>query len=245
MKTRFGLFDMHAKFAMSALGMLLAWSLVVAQAHASTTLNFYGITANDASGNAVSDGVASLQVEVIDIGGGEVRFLFTNDSNTSSLTDVYFDDGALLGISSVTSSTGVSFARGAAPPNLPSGNNANPDFETTAGFLADSNSPVIKNGVQNSDFSDEWLAIDFDLKTGKTYSDVLYALTLPDGGDWLRIGLHVQGYCSTPSCNGGTYSESFVNNASILPVPEAQSSAMILAGLGLVALALRRKKSRR
>lgn len=230
---------MHTRFAMTVPGIFLAWMLLAAQVHASaTTLGFYGITSNDPAGSAVMDGESSLLIEVIDLGGGEVRFLFTNDSNSGSLTDVYFDDGALLGISDISSSTGVSFARGAAPPNLPGGNNANPNFETTAGFLADSDSPVVINGVQNSDATGEWLAIDFNLKDGKTYNDVLAALTLPEVGDWLRIGLHVQGY----ACGTGTCSESYINYAYVSAAPEMQSYALILAGIGLIALATRRRK---
>lgn len=230
---------MPFKTNLPVLGLFLGLSLLAAQSFAATTLSFYGITANDTSGMAVTDGEANLMVEIIDIGNNQVRFTFTNDSDIGSLTDVYFDDGALLGISSINSSAGVSFSGGSAsPPSLPGGNLANPGFQTTAGFLADSDNPVTKNGVQNSDLSGEWLTIDFRLKSGKTYNDVLAALLLPQGGEWLRIGLHVQGY----SCGSGTCSESFINNVPLSPVPEAQSPAMILAGLGMLALAVRRRK---
>lgn len=227
------------KTSLPVLGFFWGLSLLAAQSFAATTLSFYGITANDTSGMAVTDGEISLMVEIIDIGSNQVRFTFTNDSDIGSLTDVYFDDGALLGISHVSSSENVSFTGGsAAPPNLPGGSSVNPGFQTTAGFLADSDSPVIKNGVQNSDLNGEWLSIDFNLKSGKTYDDVLAALLLPEGGEWLRIGLHVQGY----SCGSGTCSESFINSVPLSPVPEAQSHAMILAGLGMLALAVRRRK---
>jgi hypothetical protein len=235
---------MQIKFAAPILGMLLSCGLFAAQAHASTTLGFYGLTSNDPGGNAVIDGEASLRVEVIDLGGNEVRFLFTNDSDFSSLTDVYFADGALLGISNIEwSSFGqVAFSSPATPANLPAANLATPSFQVTAGFSADSDSPVAKNGVQNSDVTGEWLAIDFNLINGKTYDDVIAALALPVGGDWLRIGLHVQGYpCGTPGCTG-TYSESFLNNAYVSSAPEMQSYALILAGIGLIALATRGRK---
>lgn len=223
------------KTSLPVLGFFLGLSLLAAQSFAATTLSFYGITANDTSGMAVTDGEASLMVEIIDIGSNQVRFTFTNDSDIGSLTDVYFDDGALLDISDVSSSTGVSFSGGgASPPNLPGASSVNPSFQTTARFLADSDSPVTKNGVQNN----EWLSIDFHLKSGKTYDDVLAALLLPKNADWLRIGLHVQGY----SCGSGTCSESFINSVPVSPVPEAQSHAMILAGLGMLALAARRRK---
>ncbi len=70
--------------------------------------------------------------------------------------------------------------------------------------------------------------IDFLLKSGKSFTDVLPALTLPgvgptDAAPWLRIGLHVQSFA-------GDYSESFINP----PIPEPETYAMLLAGLGLV-----------
>lgn len=200
-------------------------------AAASTTLGFYGLTSNNAG--AVADGVANLSVEVIDLGfnipanSNQVQFKFTNNSS-SSLADVYFDDGSLLGIAAITDSgAGVSFSQGASPPNLPSGNNASPPFVTTVGFLADSDPPVSPNGVS----SGEWLAITFNLKAGQTYADTIAALTLPNGGGGgdLRIGLHVQSFAS----GGG--SESFINNPA--PVPEAETYAMMLVGLGMVGLA--------
>jgi len=208
-------------------------------AAASTTYGFYGITLNDTSGGAVVDGVANLSVEVIDLGFNsllgfnQVEFKFINSSTSSSLTDVYFDDGSLLGIASITDSgTGVSFSQFASPGNLPGANLASPAFQTTAGFSADSNPAVSPNGVTNG----EWVAIKFNLLSGKTYADTLAALALPNGGGAgdLRIGLHVQSY-------PGGYSESFINNP--VPVPEASTYAMMLAGLGLVGLmgAARRK----
>ncbi len=235
---------MNTKFLKSLLSAVFCTGLLVsvpAYATSSTVLNFYGITNNDTTGAAVADGVANLRVKVIDIGSDKVQFLFTNNSANSSLTDVYFNDGALLGISDVTYSNGVRFTGGSAsPPNLPGGNSVSPAFQTTAGFLADADSPPTKNGVQNSNVTGEWLAIDFLLKSGKTYADVLSALTLPgnaptDAAPWLRIGLHVQGF---PVSSTTTVSESFINS----PIPEPEAYAMLLAGLGLVGFVARRRK---
>jgi hypothetical protein len=207
-------------------------------AAASTTYGFYGVTLNDTSGGSVADGEANLSVEVIDLGFNsslgfnQVEFKFFNNSTSSSLTDVYFDDGSLLGIASITDSgTGVSFSQFAAPGNLPGANLASPAFQTTAGFSADSNPAVSPNGVTYG----EWVAITFNLLSGKTYADTLAALALPNGGGTgdLRIGVHVQSY-------PGGYSESFINNP--VPVPEAETYAMMLAGLGLVGWAARRRK---
>jgi hypothetical protein len=146
--------------------------------------------------------------------------------SASSVTDVYFDDGSLLGISSITNGPGVSFTQDASPPNLPGGNNISPPFQVTAGFLADSDPAVQPNGVNPG----EWLKISFSLQSGGTFSDVINELS--DGR--LRIGIHVQGFSS-----GG--SESFVN----VPVPIP--AAVWLFGSGLLGLAgvARRKRSKK
>jgi hypothetical protein len=199
-------------------------------AAASMTLGFYSIT-NSNSG-AVADGEANLSLEVIDLGGNQVQFTFTNNS-TSSLADVYFDDGTLLGIFSITDSgSGVAFTQFASPANLPGGNLVSPAFQTSQGFSADSDSPTTKNGVSQG----EWLTITFDLLGGKTYADTLAALALPNGGGTgdLRVGVHVQGFAS----GGG--SESFINNPA--PVPEAETWGMMLAGLGLVGWAVHQRR---
>lgn len=225
----------------SALALLLGLAsqqAAAAATYTAATYSFYNITNNNAG--AVADGKANLKVEVIDLGSQMVRFQFTNTS-TSSLADIYFDDGTLLGISSLSdsdalnNSSQVNFTAGSASPgNLPSGNNADPDFAVTAGFLADSDAKggITKNGVSGG----EWLAIDFNLQSGKTYANVLSALTLHNSGGIgdLRIGVHVQGFAS----GGG--SESFINNIS--PVPEADTWAMMGAGLGLVGFMARRRR---
>lgn len=201
---------------------------------ASTTYGFVGVTNTNATN--VATGMAALSVEVIDLGysvlagHNQVGFKFTNNS-TSSLTDVYFDDGTLLGIASIEDSgASVSFTQLASPANLPGGNNLTPGFVTTAGFSADSAPPVSPNGVT----SGEWMTITFNLQGTNDYASVISALALPNNGSTgdLRMGLHVQSFS-----NGG--SESFVNVPS--PVPEANSYAMLLAGLGLVGFAARRK----
>lgn len=209
-------------------------------AAASTTYSFVGVGDPSASSVNVATGMASLSVEVIDLGvavsgNNQVAFRFTNASS-SSLTDVYFDDGALLGISSISDSgTTVDFSKLASPGNLPGGNNLTPGFTSTAGFSADSNPPASPNGVT----SGEWLTITFDLQSGKDYWSVIDALALPNSGGTgdLRIGLHVQSFA-----DGG--SESFVNapDGISAPVPEAETYAMLLVGLGLVGFMVSRRR---
>ncbi len=197
---------------MKKIGLILfipgvVFTLMAAQAQATpTTLGFFNITGN----SAINAGTATqYTVEVQDLGGGRVSFTFRNTGPAaSSITDVYFDDGALLGIASITNGPGVSFSQGASPGNLPGGNSISPPFVTTAGFLADSDPAVQPNGVNPGEF----LQILFDLRTGTNFNDVLADLTTGA----LRIGIHVQGFA-----DGG--SESFVN----VPLPEP--AALLLA----------------
>ena len=200
--------------------LLLAAMLFGSFAHA-IPVSFHCVSGNNATDCAT--GVTQLSVDVIDIGGGQVQFNFLNSGpSASSITDVYFDDGALLGIATLIDANegiggdlGVDFMQGATPGNLPSGQNASPPFETTAGFLADSNSPVPQSGVNPG----EWLGIVFNLQPGSTFANVITDLT--DGT--LRIGMHVQDF-------SGGGSESFVNNP--VPIP----AAVWLFGSGLLGL---------
>ncbi len=195
-------------------------------------LGFYNISGNNACNAGI--GIAQLSVEVTDPGTGQALFTFTNEGPlASSICDVYFDDGTLLGIASIDDSlSGVSFSQWARPHDLPAGTKADPAFETTVGFSADSDSPVCPNGVDPG----EYLGILFNLKTSMGFDDVLADLENRD----LRIGIHVQGFP-----NGG--SESFINRPYVPggsgggdPVPEP--ATMLLVGIGLVGLAWSSKK---
>lgn len=190
---------------------------------------FSCITGNSTANAAI--GEAQLWVDVTDAGiteGGVSQALFTfynNGPAVSSITDVYFDDGHLLGIASITFSSGVDFAQDANPGDLPSGNTVG--FETTEGFSADSEPPAQPNGVNPG----EWLAVSFNLINGATFENVIADL---DSGELLRIGIHVQGFA-----DGG--SESFVNGSNP-PAPVPEPATMLLIGSGLIGLAGFRKK---
>lgn len=204
---------------------LVFGALAASSAVSAPVYSFYRITNN---GNP--DVGAQLRMTVLDPGSGQVSFKFENLVGTaSSITDIYFDDGTLLGIASLSSSAGVSYSQGASPPNLPGGGSLAPAFVTTAGFLADSDSPVLANGVNSAS---EHLTITFDLLAGKTYADTLAALALAGGTGGLRVGLHVQGI----GPQGG--SDAYVNRT--VPIPAPGAVLLGLAGLGVAAWERRR-----
>jgi hypothetical protein len=179
----------------------------------------FGCISNNIAGDC-DIGEAQLAVDVTaGPASDQVSFTFTNTGSAdSSIADVYFDDGTLLGIASILDGTGVDFEEGASPPNLPGGNDVG--FDAT--FAADSEPPAQPNGVNPG----EELTIIFDLLTGEDLASTLAALI--DGS--LRIGIHVQGFET-----GG--SESFVS------VPEP-GLAWLLAGPILVLAARARSRKR-
>ncbi len=215
---------------MTFLSLVLVFVFILSTEARAMMYNFGNISNNDVLDAAI--GEAQLFVDVTDEGGGKVRFTFSNTGPlASSITDIYFEDGTLLGIASIDNTPGVSFSQLAAPPNLPSANFANPAFVTTSGFSADSDPPVQPMGVNPF----EQVGIVFDLESGKTFANVLTAIGLgfdpattdPGGNTSLRIGIHVQGFD-----RGG--SESFV----AVPVPGAVLLGVL--GLGVAGLKLRK-----
>lgn len=157
-------------------------------------------------------GESQLSVEVTDQG-GDVRFHFRNAGpEASSISEVYFDDGSLLALSTVIDGPGVDFEPDASPPDLPGGSEAIPPFQVTEGFLAESVPSPVMNGIG----PEEWVQIQFTLQETQTIDDVIAELT---NGN-LRIGIHVIGFAS-----GG--SESFIN----VPVPEPATGFLLCLGL--------------
>ncbi|MBL9138084.1 MAG: hypothetical protein JNK85_19610 [Verrucomicrobiales bacterium] len=212
----------------STLAIAAVCGLLSAGSASALTIGFTKITNN---GN--TDVASQLSVDVLDAGGGKVEFKFKNTGSVgSSITDIYFDDGSLLGIASVGNSAGVSFSQGASPGDLPGGNAV--DFNTSVGdFAADSDAPTSSNGVNPG----ETVSIFFNLIGGKTYADTLAALALAatdpttDITGGLRIGLHVQSI----QPQGG--SDSYVNTYGV----SDNGWALALLGTGVLGLGVYRR----
>lgn len=167
------------------------------------TMYFSYSCSNNLPGD-VAGSIGQFSVEIADLGSNQAAFTFYNlGSFQSSITDVYFDDGVLLGIAYITEGPGTNFSQGATPRDLPGGNNCTPPFAVSHDFSADSDSQPNGrqiNGVNNTTPTpDEYVTIVFDLLVGTTYADLVGQLN----SGLVRIGIHVQGYAS-----GG--SESFV-----------------------------------
>jgi hypothetical protein len=211
----------------------------VAMVQAASAIS-YSFTRINPNNGGIYNPEAQLTVDITDagiVGGfGYVDFKFENSGSiASAICDIYFDDGSLFGISSISDSgAGVAFSQGANPRNLPGGNNVVIPFVTSAGFSADSDSPVLGNGVDNS--GTEWVTIKFKLLAGKTFQDTLDALAYEplsqtDPIASLRIGLHVQGIGpngeSDAFVTGGGYGDQ--------ELPDGGTTVALL-GLALVGL---------
>jgi len=233
----------HSRLGLSvALALaVLAWATTPASALQTTTYSLSSNITNN--GNAYVGGQLFVDVNEVSAGANQVDFTFRNTGPiASSITDVYFDDGSLLSISSITgTSGGVAFSAPASPPVLPGG--ASIDFAKPATYSADSTTPVEANGVNPG----EYLTIRFNLQGVQTYSDVISAITLAltdpthDLTGGLRFGVHVQAIGTT----GNSDSDVTGGPTGGPVVPEPSTMAIAgLGALGFIGYGLRRRRSK-
>jgi hypothetical protein len=193
----------------------------------------------------------------VNVGANQVLFVLRNTESVanSSISEAYFQDGHLLGLSQIFQPAANSFDPGANPNNLPAGQSLTPEFQVNspgADFSADAQG----NPSLGVDFDGDFVALLFDLLGGSDYDDVIAAINqgfndpsavwedngvdhVPNGPLGLRIGIHVR------SIGSGGQSDSFVNTgngASVVPEPHTFLGALI-AGIPLGFIALRRRRA--
>jgi hypothetical protein len=186
--------------------------------------------------NQLSIAITNEDYGTWEVEDNQVLFIFNKTGTADfSLTDIYFDDGTLLALSSIYNDNdplhNVDFETLAKPADLPEGNNAKPPFQTSVGFSTD-----VGNAPEGLDIDGEIVGIVFDLKSG-SIDDIINAIyagfDLRAGDDptgTLRIGIHV----SSIEDNAGNYSQSFI----LVPVPAAVILGLL--GLGIAGIKLRK-----
>ncbi len=170
---------------------------------------------------------SQFRVDVFAVG-DTVAFTFYNDGPIdSSVSEIYFYDGALLGMYSIDDSLPyVDFENIGAKTNPKSLPGYNPNASLVAVLSAtEAQTPEPEWGVKPG----EWLQIGYTLKNGKSFDDLLTDLA---GGE-VVLGIHVKAIgCDPSDPSAETFSDSFINT----PEP----TAIVLLGLG--GLLLRCKK---
>jgi hypothetical protein len=222
---------------------LLGLTLCVSTAGAASITNTYYFCRITSNGS--QDPAAQFSVDVVGDAANStsVSFYFHNSGPiASAVSEIYFDDGTLLSLSSVINSvvgtTGFNNDGSANPDNLPAGNSITPPFAASAGFSTDAQgNPSL--GLNPG----ETMAMVFALQTGRTYTDTIAALNTgvnaPTGVNDLRIGLHVRAIGTEGN------SDSFVSWAGTPPeVPEPAEFAMAALGVFGLGLGYRRMRQR-
>lgn len=172
--------------------------------------------------NSTVDIAGQLSVDIYEKG-QNVAFEFVNNGPVaSSISEIYFYDGALLDMYSIDDScSGVDFEDLGANTNPSSLPGYNPDPALLVVLSAtEATNPEPAYGIKPGD----WLTVVYTLQTGKTYQDLVANLA---NGE-VVVGIHVK---SIEQSGGGTASDSFIT-------PEPTTMALMALG----GLLLRKRK---
>ena len=193
--------------------------LAVSSAHA-VVYDFEVFTTN----GIYSDSLDGTYVEVTN-GVGYVDFTFYNGAAVqSNIAGIFFDDGSLLGVDSITNSSSyTNFSTPGSMGVFPSGHTLDPPFVTEKEFNTGAGSPPAWKGVNEGDLVNEWVIVSFELINGGTMDDVLAELN----SGVLRIGIHITNLADGTS-----------ESAILVPEP----ATMGLLGLGGLLLLRRRRR---
>jgi len=216
---------------------------IASSAQASIAGTFY---LSNYTGNQVNLNANQVQVDVEDVGGGNVAFTFYNHVGVASnLAEIYLSDGAYLKGSSPApiitdsdgASTGVEYSvGGTGTSNVPGGIS---NFHTTASVYAtNADNPAPHHSVNAEG---EWVRVQYGLIGSKTVADVITGLTAPTASDpAFRIAIHVTGVAGGGS---DTYFLGDPIDGGQGGVPEPATLAIWGLGLGIAGLVkLRRNK---
>jgi hypothetical protein len=184
--------------------------------------SFTCITNN--SGVCSSDGGAQSYLSW-ETNGNELT-VYNSDvaSNTSFISSIYFGGEGSEFTTLYQQSTGVAFESGATPAALPAGNTIS--FSSTSSF-----SSVQQGSNQDGVDAGEWISFMIpQLQQSLASSNPL------------TFGVHLQGIGAMD------YSESLINGGGgggvVSVVPEPETYALLLAGLGVIGGVIRRRKQK-
>lgn len=228
-------------FNFSALRASLAIGVIVLSAAAPAQAVVYDFKKTGGPGGTVGSG-SDIFVEVTEnllTVANDVLFKFTselpiyNPSNSPSISRLYFDTGSYTslfsGSLSITETSGLVNLVPKTPashPFLP----LTPDYQFGLSNTFPLDNPI--NGINPG----EYAVVSATLGGSNTFADVISSMNVGLGSaTGLRIGVFAFFLNGTGLDDGG-----FVTN-SVVAVPEAETWAMLLAGLGLVGFMARRR----